>query len=265
MHFVSVTALRREAVLGLHWRNVNVEERYLTVTHFTDKKDTTRYKPLTADLLDQMLELQALGHGTGKYNGLVLPWQHGSKTWYDCWNNANFNAGVNIGLHDLKRYSGELALRAGASVLELQQHMDHTRIETTLNHYCRPKTTALVGKIHVPLPDEFAGDPAPMTAAAVMRDCEERSRKLEDWVMGVRLEKMFGLGFTEADMKRLAGHLGPEEDALKQIIESGVDLKQLAGALKKIFPADVGGEYGETYKTSTGTELRLFGGKGGAA
>jgi hypothetical protein len=59
-----------------------------------------------------------------------------------------------MGLHDVKRFSGELALRAGADVLLLQAHMDHANIKTTLNHYCRPKTRNLVDKIVVPIPNQ---------------------------------------------------------------------------------------------------------------
>jgi hypothetical protein len=59
-----------------------------------------------------------------------------------------------MGLHDVKRFSGELALRAGASDLELMEHMDHSNIKTTLNHYCRPKTRNLVNKIVVPIPNQ---------------------------------------------------------------------------------------------------------------
>jgi integrase len=70
------------------------------------------------------------------------------------WNAAEKIIGKRFHLHDLKRYSGELALRAGATVLELQTHMDHSNINTTLKHYCRPTTRKLVQKIVVPLPKD---------------------------------------------------------------------------------------------------------------
>jgi hypothetical protein len=66
---------------------------------------------------------------------------------------AEEKLGKRFHLHDLKRFSGELALRAGATPLELMQHMDHSSIKTTLKHYCRPTTTGLVKKLKVPLPD----------------------------------------------------------------------------------------------------------------
>jgi len=65
---------------------------------------------------------------------------------------AESKVGKRFRLHDLKRFSGELALRAGATPLELQQHMDHADIRTTLTHYCRPVTTALVCKFKYPMP-----------------------------------------------------------------------------------------------------------------
>jgi integrase len=61
--------------------------------------------------------------------------------------------GKRFHLHNLKRFAGILALRAGASPLELQQHMDHASLETTLKHYCQPETADLVRKrIKVPIP-----------------------------------------------------------------------------------------------------------------
>jgi integrase len=159
MEFVAVTALRREAVLGLEWCNVNTQEYFLIVESAIDKKDKRRCKPLTAELLAKIRELQGFGTVAGLKQHRIFPWKHGSKTWYHCWHTAGRNAGTTIGLHDLKRYSGELALRAGATELELMRHMDHADIKTTLKHYCRPKTTELVNRMKVPLPLEFEPPP----------------------------------------------------------------------------------------------------------
>jgi hypothetical protein len=56
----------------------------------------------------------------------VFPWKHGTKTWYTCWNAAEKAIGKRFHLHDLKRFSGELAMRAGDSdvqaMLESQGH-----------------------------------------------------------------------------------------------------------------------------------------------
>ena len=86
-------------------------------------------------------------------SALLFPWTHGTKAWYKVWNAAESKLGKRFHLHDLKRFSGELALRAGATPLELMQHMDHANLTTTLLHYCRPTTTGLIKKLKVPIPD----------------------------------------------------------------------------------------------------------------
>jgi hypothetical protein len=65
-----------------------------------------------------------------------------------------------MGLHDIKRYSGSLAIRAGADILTLQQHMNHANIATTLKHYCRPQTGDLVTKIKPPIPVDTPTPPS---------------------------------------------------------------------------------------------------------
>lgn len=55
MEFVAVTALRREAVLGIEWRNINAKELYLVVEMDVDKKDKKRVKPLTESLLRKLM------------------------------------------------------------------------------------------------------------------------------------------------------------------------------------------------------------------
>lgn len=199
MHFVSVTALRREAVLGIEWCNVNTKELFLQLPEEIDKKNRARFKPITPDLLEKMLELQAHGRSTGPMRNRVFPWQHGNKAWYQCWNEAEKQAGVKLGLHDLKRFAGELALRAGATVLELQQHMDHANIKTTLEHYVRPQTRDLVGRIQVPIPKIGYDDP------------------------------LDGMGFAERSQ---AASRCVDEMLLQRLVDAGVDFDKLAGLFR---------------------------------
>ena len=46
MHFAAVTALRREAILGLTIDCINFEELFVTIPPDIDKKNTERYKPI---------------------------------------------------------------------------------------------------------------------------------------------------------------------------------------------------------------------------
>jgi integrase len=156
LHFVSVTAVRRQALLGLAVGQVDFKQQFITVESAIDKKRKTRYKPITPALVSELLDLRRF-YDVDKLSpcqsALLFPWTHGTKAWYKVWNMAEEKLGKRFHLHDLKRFSGELALRAGATPLELMQHMDHANITTTLKHYCRPTTTGLVKKLKVPLPD----------------------------------------------------------------------------------------------------------------
>jgi integrase len=156
LHFVAITAVRRQAVLGMTIKNINFDEQYITVESAIDKAGKTRYKPITPDLANELLELirfydyEQIGK---EQHGLLFPWTHGTKAWYKVWNAAETKIGKRFHLHDLKRFSGELALRAGAKPLELMQHMDHASLTTTMKHYCRPVTKELVKNMKVPIPN----------------------------------------------------------------------------------------------------------------
>jgi integrase len=156
IHFITITALRRQALLGLHIHNVNFSEFFVTVTPDTDKKGKARYKAITPELANDILNLRRFYDYNiipAKQHNLVFPWTHGNKKWYECWQAAEAKIGKRFHLHDLKRFSGTLALRAGATVLELQEHMCHANISTTLLHYCRPQNRKLIEKIKIPLPN----------------------------------------------------------------------------------------------------------------
>jgi integrase len=234
MEFVAVVAVRREAVLSLEWCNVNTKERYVTVEEWQDKKHRRRFKPLTADLLEKMLELKACGGVTGPKRHCLFPWVHCQKTWYQVWNRAQLEAGNTIGLHDLKRFSGELALRAGASELELMQHMDHANISTTLKHYCRPKTTDLVNRMKVPLPMEFEPPPP------------------EDPII------------AENERRVNAAHQWLDEQRLARLLAAGIDLHRLAEAIRETSCTEIieQPEQSKTgWRTAGGTVLTVFGGE----
>jgi hypothetical protein len=161
MIFVSILAVRREAVLGIEWRDINKKEMYVKIRSEIDKKEKTRFKPIQPILIEYLEQIRP-AHITWNSCSKIFQWSHCDTIWYECWRRAEERAGVKMGLHDVKRFSGELALRAGASDLELMEHMDHSNIKTTLNHYCRPKTRNLVDKIVVPIPDNDPESKPPM-------------------------------------------------------------------------------------------------------
>jgi integrase len=152
MIFVSIIVARREAVLGIEWRDINKKEMYVKIRSEIDKKEKVRFKPIQPILIESLERIRPI-HVTWNSCNRIFEWPHCDTIWYKCWRRAESSAGIKMGLHDIKRFSGELALRAGADVLQLQAHMDHTNIKTTLRHYCRPKTRNIVDKIVIPIPN----------------------------------------------------------------------------------------------------------------
>jgi hypothetical protein len=74
----------------------------------------------------------------------------------------------------------------------------------------------------------------------------------------MRLQQLLDSGI---DIRRFAQCLGADDAVFKRILESGLDLHQLAASLQNTKKNDDG-----TYKTSGETFLRLFeGSEGGAA
>ncbi|MDR0611223.1 MAG: site-specific integrase [Planctomycetaceae bacterium] len=160
MVFVSIVAVRREAVLGIEWRDINRQEMYVKIRSEIDKKSKNRYKPIKTELIEYLEQIRPHNISWNS-SEKIFEWVHCNKTWYKCWHKAEETAGIKMGLHDIKRFSGELALLAGADVLQLQAHMDHEDINTTLKHYCRPKTQNMVNKIVVPIPKNETVTPPP--------------------------------------------------------------------------------------------------------
>jgi hypothetical protein len=153
MIFVSIIVARREAVLGIEWRDINKKEMYVKIRSEIDKKDKKRYKPIKPELIEYLEQIHP-PHINWNSDSKIFQWNHGDKGWYKCWHKAENVAGIKMGLHDIKRFSGDWAIRAGTSDLELMEHMNHESLSTTLKHYCRPKTRNIVDKIVIPIPNQ---------------------------------------------------------------------------------------------------------------
>ena len=128
IHFVAVTALRRQAILGVNQSDVNWHEHTIYILPENDKKQKFRTKPLTADLVANLLDLLRFYDKDAipaSMQNRLFPWTHCTNTWYKCWNTAEERVGMRFRLLDLKRFSGHLALQAGANAIELMKHMDH--------------------------------------------------------------------------------------------------------------------------------------------
>jgi integrase len=141
----STTAIRRQAILGIEWRDIDYSNMLLHIRPENDKKRKLRTKPITEAVINAIEKIR-----NQQSQNKVFLWKHYDQVWYKIWNAAEKRAGVSVGLHDIKRYSALLAIRAGADELTLTQHMDHSDIGTTLRHYITPPTRKMVDNIELP-------------------------------------------------------------------------------------------------------------------
>jgi len=212
IHFAVVTATRRKAILGLTWDCINFDEMYVIMQAENDKKGETRYKPLTAELVRDLQELRRFYPSE---ETKVFPWIHGNKCWYRIWRKAEQAVGKRFHLHDLKRFSGELALRAGATPLELMQHMDHRNITTTMKHYVRPQTKELISRIKVPIQREDMAAAVPLFSE---RELESMLEEIVGRYYRKSVEWCIGKGTSEQRTRKKTKGSGP---LLPGILEEG--------------------------------------------
>ena len=126
---VASTAIRRKVVFNLTWGDFDIGHKYFVVPAEFDKCKTARRKPIHPDVL-RLLDAVKCGDK-------ILPWKHGNGKFYECWNDLNETAGImpHLKLHDLKRYSLQLACRSGADAATLQLLGDHSSFQTTTAYY----------------------------------------------------------------------------------------------------------------------------------
>ena len=141
--------LRVGEALALRWRDVDLEHRTLTVRESVE--DTTgkiilgptkTYAMRTITLPDalvvQIHSLWTVVDGSG----LVFPNRAGGHRRYrnwrrDAWDKACERSGVAATPHDLRATCASLLIDAGASPKDVQAHLGHEDIQTTLNLYTR--------------------------------------------------------------------------------------------------------------------------------
>ena len=85
IHFVAVTAVRRQAVLGIQVSDVDFTNLTVTVKPANDKRGKQRIKPITTELASDVTDLLRY------YDKKLLPkdsflhlfpWEHGDRCWY---------------------------------------------------------------------------------------------------------------------------------------------------------------------------------------
>jgi integrase len=141
---VSTTAIRRKVVFNLTWDDFAINHTYFVVPAHLDKCRSERRKPVHPEVLRLLQAIQ-----TG-YK--ILPWKHDPHKFDQILHQLNEIAGItpHIMLHDLKRYSLQLACRSGVDPATLQMLGDHSTLKTTLDFYVREKFDNYVATVRLP-------------------------------------------------------------------------------------------------------------------
>jgi integrase len=141
--------LRIGEALALRWPNVDLARKVLTVRESVEDTmgtiivgPTKTYAVRTITLPDALVE-QLGSLWTIMYKtGLVFPNRNGSYRRYrnwrrDVWDKASDRSGVTALPHDLRATAASLLIDAGASPKDVQAHLGHEDITTTMNIYAR--------------------------------------------------------------------------------------------------------------------------------
>jgi len=141
---VSTTAIRRKVVFNLQWKDFDIGYKYFVVPASLDKCRSERRKPVHPEVLRL---LQAI-----RSEEKVLPWRHDHHKLDQIFHRLNEIAGImpHLMLHDLKRYSLQLACRSGVDAATLQMLGDHSSLQTTVNHYVRGNLENYVATVRLP-------------------------------------------------------------------------------------------------------------------
>ena len=141
--------LRINECLALQWSDVDLERKTLTVRQSLadvhgrlivgpTKTHATRTITLPDALRAQLLTLK----NSQSLKAPVFPGRRGGYRRYsnwrrDVWNPACQTSGVNARPHDLRATYASLLIDAGASPKDVQAHLGHESVETTMRWYAR--------------------------------------------------------------------------------------------------------------------------------
>jgi len=165
----SQVGIRRGAVFGITWRDVNFEQRTLTVPAILDKCGVERVKPINevafrhlhnlsiATLFNRCAEREDGGE-IAALDQKIFPWPYRSRRMFDIeWHRLQDAAGVpaedHYHFHDLKKTCGtQLGTVAGA--FQVRSMLDHADVKTS-QLYCAGDEQLREALERMPHPVEF--------------------------------------------------------------------------------------------------------------
>jgi integrase len=150
VRLLAYEGVRISEAFGLQWADVDFQRRTLTVRRSVSDVNgrlivgpTKTYETRTITLLDVLAEqLITLQNERDAPAALVFPSRNGSHRRYgnwrrDVWDKACRSSGLEVKPHDLRATAASLLIDAGASVKDVQHHLGHATVETTLALYAR--------------------------------------------------------------------------------------------------------------------------------
>lgn len=143
---------RRQALLSLHWTDVDWERAEIRLPAEFDKCGCERLKPISRLVIKHLLRIRTAGER-------VFLWPHSERTFYRQWHRIQSAAGVKpteqIKLHDLKRACGARYARI-ASPFVVQRRLDHASITTSAQFYVNASDEEREAVERLPVPAAFA-------------------------------------------------------------------------------------------------------------
>lgn len=143
---LAYTGLRIGEALALRWTDVDLDRKVLTVRQSVEDTSgtlivgsTETYATRTVTLPNSLVT--DLEHRLDRSAALVFPNQSGGyqryRNWRRTWDKACAASGVTALPHDLRATCASLLIDSGASPKDVQQHLGHQDVNTTLRLYTR--------------------------------------------------------------------------------------------------------------------------------
>jgi integrase len=141
--------LRINECFALEWPDVDLERKTLTVRQSVSDVNghliigpTTTYATRTITLPDAIAAQLLTLKDSQSALALVFPSRRGGYRRYgnwrrDVWDPACETSGLNVRPHDLRATCASLLIDAGASPKDVQAHLGHESVETTMRWYAR--------------------------------------------------------------------------------------------------------------------------------
>jgi integrase len=143
---LAYTGLRIGEALALRWTDVDLDRKVLTVRQSVEDTGgtlivgpTKTYATRTVTLPNSLVT--DLEHRLDRSAALVFPNRSGGyqryRNWRRTWDKACAASGVTALPHDLRATCASLLIDSGASPKDVQQHLGHQDVNTTLRLYAR--------------------------------------------------------------------------------------------------------------------------------